>query len=425
MVVDIKPTECDDLFDIPGPSGTDLGSPHNGTIIPPEVARNARNMLFTHGFLQTFVVGIYAHRVRIARFDHMSGVVSQAFDLQEHPDLLQRFFWHFTHPLVGDTVVGCDPTVRSLTPYDLRWIRKELFEAGVHNVPAEIAEIKQGRRVKVWNERDEKADWYLLLRLLDVNARLLSRVTAVWLALQDSREYRGDEPVPPSTLSSGSQDERKGGETESGEKKHAAKKARPKVRVLKEVWRSVGRTPESAFYERLEACIPDDVRWGLPKWVCGTDLGAHEVHLREHKEPPATDHHYLDNDDNDDFRHRLPPETLAPPSPVSSRPLILRHMRFVVDNVGRPITEFKDTKELVLVMRDAIVGAYHLLESLTVQLRPSCEPVHTARWMQATDKPGKWQASSTGTSVSETSSSSVGPNRTLSRGSFTTSTAAR
>ena len=175
----------------------------------------------------------------------------------------------------------------------------------------------------------------------------------MWLALQDSREYRGDEPVPPSTLSSGSQDERKGNETESGEKKHAAKKARPKVRVLKEVWRQVGRTPESAFYARLEACIPDDVRWGLPKWVCGTDLGAYE----ENTESPATDHHHLAADD---FRHRLPPEVLDPSSQIGSRPSTSRRIRFVVDNVGRPITEFKDTKELVLAMRDALIGAYSI-----------------------------------------------------------------
>ena len=296
MVVDIKPAESDDPFNIPGPSCTELRSRlHNGTVIPPEVARNARNMLFTHGFLQTFVVGIYAHRVRIARFDHMSGVVSQAFDLQEYPDLLRRFFWHFTHPVVGDTVVGCDPTVRSLTPYDLRWIRKELFEAGVPDVPAELAEIKQGRRVKVYNGRDKKDDWYLLVRLLDVNARLLSRTTAVWLALQDSREYCGDEPSPPSTLSTGSLDEWMGNEAQASEKKHGVKKVtgRPKVRVLKEAWRPVGRIPESAFYERLEACIPDDVRWGLPKWVCGTDLRAYEVPLWENTEPPATGYHNL------------------------------------------------------------------------------------------------------------------------------------
>ena len=226
---------------------------------------------------------------------------------------------------------------------DLKWIRRELFGAGVSNVPAQLAEIKQGRRVKVYNARDKKDDWYLLVRLLDVNARLLSRATAVWLAVQDNREYRGDEPVPPSTPSTRSQrkenrdgertepkvgegediqmsesedtDVRKGKMATVCEKSPAGKTAKPKVRVLKEAWRQVVRTPESAFYERLDACIPDDVRWGLPKWVCGTDLGANEVRLWEETNPPATVSHYLD-----DFRHlrlSLPREPLAHPPPVS------------------------------------------------------------------------------------------------------------
>ncbi|RPD54995.1 hypothetical protein L227DRAFT_533745 [Lentinus tigrinus ALCF2SS1-6] len=434
MVIEVKPTEGEDPF----PSWK-LGSTHNGTVT--QVARNARNMLLTHGFLQTFVVGIYANSVRIARFDHTSGVVSQTFNLQQHPDLLQRFFWHFTHPLVGDTIVGCDPTAYPLTLHDHVWIRKELFGAGVANVPAELSEITKGRRVKVYNERTKEDDWYLLIRLLDVNARLLSRATAVWLAVQDNREYNGDEPIHPllpSGTSHGEEehlpeeeivegsraedaptDEAKDARMDEGKevpvdkKKPDDEKARPKVRVLKEAWRQVVRTPESAFYERLDACIPDDVRWGLPKWVCGTDLGAREVRDWEDASPPATVSHYLD--DTRHLRLGLPPDSLDPPTHLASRPSTptplspgdadaaplgnipfttipvtlakttaslspstpfpqhqtftwalsrgtpytyreRSHMRFVVDNVGRPITEFKDTKELVLAMRDAIMG---------------------------------------------------------------------
>ncbi len=32
------------------------------------------------------------------------------------------------------------------------------------------------------------------------------------------------------------------------------------------------------------------------------------------------------------------------------------HMRFVVENVGRPLTEFKTTKQLVRAMMDALKG---------------------------------------------------------------------
>lgn len=33
------------------------------------------------------------------------------------------------------------------------------------------------------------------------------------------------------------------------------------------------------------------------------------------------------------------------------------HMRFVIDTVGRPLSEFRSTKELVMAIRDAIKGA--------------------------------------------------------------------
>ncbi len=447
MVIEVKPTEGEDPF----PSWK-LGSTHNSTIT--QVARNSRNILVTHGFLQTFVVGIYANSVRIARFDHTSGVVSQVFDLQQHPDLLQRFFWHFTHPVVGDSVAGCDPTVKPLSLFDQVWIRRELFGVGVVNVPKELAEIGKGRRVKVYNERTQEDEWYLLIRLLDVNARLLSRATAVWLAVQDTREYNGDEPLhPPSQeeeADAGQEQEIHVEEQESaslgadeqadvsgteGTENTPKKKTTLKVRVLKEAWRQLVRTPESAFYERLDACIPDHVRWGLPKWICGNDLGAREVGIWEDITPIPTTLHYLRhqrhlrlNEPDDSLdplpshpRPTTPSPTTPPPScpstPTASRPstptplppsgagaavlgdisfttvpVTLQkppvsptpstpfpqhqtftwalsrgtrytyrersHMRFVVDEVGRPITEFKDTKELVLAIRDAIMGAY-------------------------------------------------------------------
>ena len=47
------------------------------------------------------------------------------------------------------------------------------------------------------------------------------------------------------------------------------------------------------------------------------------------------------------------------------------HMRFVIDDVGRPLTTAKNTKELVTALRDAIIGAlsYPRLVQLSVVLR--------------------------------------------------------
>ena len=33
-------------------------------------------------------------------------------------------------------------------------------------------------------------------------------------------------------------------------------------------------------------------------------------------------------------------------------------MRFVIDIVGRPLTSFRSTRELVMAMRDALIGEF-------------------------------------------------------------------
>ena len=64
-------------------------------------------------------LGIYGDTCRIIRFDRTCSLASDSFNYRERPDLLQTFFWHFVNPCVGDTVVGCDPTVHALTEDDV------------------------------------------------------------------------------------------------------------------------------------------------------------------------------------------------------------------------------------------------------------------------------------------------------------------
>lgn len=98
-VMELKPEEKQDPFQahLHGKTITDTVA---------QLARSARNLMGAHGFLAAYVVGIYGDYVRIARFDHSSAIVCERFNIKERPDLLQRFFWHFTHPIDNAVVPG-------------------------------------------------------------------------------------------------------------------------------------------------------------------------------------------------------------------------------------------------------------------------------------------------------------------------------
>ena len=239
------------------------GGTHAKTAV--QLARNGRNLMLANGALASFVVGIYSDIVLVVRFDHASAIVSPCFNIREEPHLLQRFMWHFTHPLVGDSVVGCDPTVRSLDSDDREWVAKQLCDAGVANVDAELVEFHKGRRVEVPSGPNGATTPYINFRLLDVNGRLFSRATCVWRTIEDTR-IRG----PDGKL------------VDDPERKET-----PKVRIMKEAWRQLVRNSEATFYERLSSTIPENERVGLPRLVCGGDLGQLEVLEWEKTSPNA------------------------------------------------------------------------------------------------------------------------------------------
>ncbi|KAI0706437.1 hypothetical protein C8Q76DRAFT_771081 [Earliella scabrosa] len=331
------------------------GGTHAKTAV--QLARNGRNLMLANGALASFVVGIYSDIALVVRFDHASAIVSPCFNIREEPHLLQRFMWHFTHPLVGDSVVGCDPTVRSLDSDDREWVAQQLRDAGVANVDAELVEFHKGRRVEVPSGPNGATTPYINFRLLDVNGRLFSRATCVWRTIEDTR-IRGpdgklvDDPERTET---------------------------PKVRIMKEAWRQLVRNSEATFYERLSSTIPENERVGLPRLVCGGDLGQLEVLEWEKTSPNAR---CMDGERD----LRLPPEDSPSNSQGSSagqasspdtstlpypqhqtfswtlgqdKAFTYRersHMRFVIDDVGRPLTTAKNTKELVTALRDAIIG---------------------------------------------------------------------
>ena len=376
MVMEAKATAEEDPF-------LKRGQKHADTVI--QLSVSARNLLFIHGFLATFTLGIYGDVARIARFDRTCAIVSQPFNYRERPDVLRRFLWRFVHPFYGN-VVGCDPAVQPLTTHDVQWVKEQLKALEWDTSDLSENEMLKGRKVSVpeGDDIDAPRKNYVLFDLLNVNARLFSRSTMVWLCLEDHRD--GD------------------------------KTQQPKLIVLKEAWHQIVRRPETEFYERLKE-IPDDKRVGLAHMLCGADYGLQEVNLwrasggrlprygfggtdpgseTEPSAPAATLTlpegesvagkfpvnellHFLTPPFSDNVDMLSDAETTAAKASTSSSEYLLPYpqyqthswrlmfgdmfkhrerslVRIVLDAVGRPLSRFRSTREMAMAFRDAIAG---------------------------------------------------------------------
>ncbi|KAI0641964.1 hypothetical protein C8Q79DRAFT_918222 [Trametes meyenii] len=384
MVVEAKGHEEDDPFPRKGLKNVRTVE---------QLAKNARNLMLAHGFLCSFVVGIYGHIVRLVRFDHTCALVSKAFDLRESGSakILQRFLWHFVHPRIGDTVVGCDPTVSKLDKASQEWVKKQLEKGGTVGWEKHVGELDKGRRVEVYDEKTGRCIPYVLYHLVDVNGRLFSRATMVWRALEDTRVWKGGRLIDDG---------------------HCPKA--PKAQILKEAWRQLVRTAEATFYDRINGRISDEERYGVPKMACGGDIGEFELRWWEEtgkrweRRKPASSR---ESASRPPTKRSKKPSTSSPPllfssigsaeSPSvgdeaeSSHRYIPKedfpfdypqhqtyswrlaqgtkewhrersHMRIVIDDVGRPLTEFTCTHELVVAVRDAIIGHRLLWEKANI-----------------------------------------------------------
>ncbi|KAI0636326.1 hypothetical protein C8Q77DRAFT_1156006 [Trametes polyzona] len=369
-VIEVKGSAEEDPF----PRG---GERHVGTIT--QLAKNARNLMLAHGFLCSFVIGIYGNIVRLARFDHSCALVSPCIDLRlGGARVLQKFFWHFVHPIVGHPVVGNDPTISKLDKDSREWIRWQLMRRNPKVPEKHLSELKQGRRVEVYDNATGRAIPYLLYHVVDVNGRLFSRATMVWRAIEDTRVWKDGRLVPDPT--------------------------RPepvKPCILKEAWRQVVRPAETEYYHRLQDCIDEEERFGLAKMVYGGDIG--ELEMRWWQKtmerragilPDPTTNPTTPTSDSGAAIAAPPPADCPYPmfssigrqasstSPTDTPGVVAEfplhypqhqtyswrlldaeyqhlersHMRIVIDDVGRPLTQFTSTRELVEAIRDAIIG---------------------------------------------------------------------
>ncbi|KAI8982706.1 hypothetical protein BD414DRAFT_537726 [Trametes punicea] len=372
MVFEAKGGESEDPFPRDGER-------HARTV--EQLAKNGRNLLLAHGFLCAFAVGVYGRTLRIVRFDHSCALVTAPFSLNDGGALLiKKFLWHFVHPLLGGAVVGCDPTMCKLDPGSQEWVKAQLEKAKPRIWEKHLGQLHEGRRVEVYDQETGRCVPYLLYHLVDVNGRLFSRATMVWRAIEDTRIWKDGQLVPDPTCT-----------------------AAVKPRIVKEAWRQFVRTSEAKFYERLDAKIPTEERFGLAKMAHGGDIGAFEYRWWERTRQrngsnttsdgspfygfsgtssigegsrlfgssvlfcstgstgpkarpfvkPAVDHmpgfHFsLPHPQEQTYSWRLHGEEFWHRE--------RSHMRMVIEDVGHPLTEFSSTRELVRVMRDAIIG---------------------------------------------------------------------
>ena len=139
-----------------------------------------------------------------------------------------------------------------------------------------------------------------------------------------------------------------------------------KVQVYKEVWRPVDYsfTSEVAVYERLEDEL-DAAEWvGLPRMMCGGYMGGREFEAWQAKAKQLAEERSAAGHPDG---KTLPIQSILH---VTSSWVFTKgidyftfertHERFVVDLVGRPVTQFTGTLGLFLGFRDAIKGAFLL-----------------------------------------------------------------
>ncbi|KAI9069513.1 hypothetical protein FKP32DRAFT_1753775 [Trametes sanguinea] len=371
MVVEVKSSETQDPF----PKNDDA-SAHVSTVA--QLAKNARNLLLAHGFLSTFLIGVYGRTLRLARFDHAFAVVSPPISLNDNgAGLLKKFFWHFVHPIVGHRVVGSDPTVMPLSADDCEWVRSQLSDLKPRNWKAHVGELAKGRRMEVYDQRTGRCVPYLAYHLVDVNGRLFSRATTIWRVIEDTRVWKDGKLVPDPTCT-----------------------RQVKPRILKEAWRQLVRTAETEVYDRLESTIPEDEMFGLARMECGGDIGSLELkwwkRTRNGTLPDPVDDASADDAPSasspssppaepplpfcstgrssipaNGFRaptpNHVPPFAFPLPYPqhqtysarlhgIASLHCERSHVRIVIEDVGRPLSEFSSSREMVAAMRDAIEG---------------------------------------------------------------------
>ncbi|KAI0730072.1 hypothetical protein C8Q72DRAFT_911174 [Fomitopsis betulina] len=357
-----------------------------------QISKSARNLLHTHGLLYAYVVGIYADKARIYRFDHAAGVVSRAIDLKSDPSPLYDFLWRFCHYKHGGQLepvpgifLGMDPTISVASEADCNKVDELLQTSSPPRKPLTKHERQSCRWVTVVTEYNldgsaKATKRYILYRLRFLHSRLFSRATRVWEAYEaETWEWRAVKDAWRQLA--------RDREDVLYRRLYDQLLARDDLKQLVEECKRFGLSPDTGDGTRSDSAplstaglngedirpaVDDTQLYGLPDVMAGDDLGAREARrLFDSKcseQPTSTS-----SPSEADLDSLALGETGRPPvysvyhrticfwslARTVARFYERSHMRLVMKTVGRPLSSFKSTKELVTAIRDAIIG--HML----------------------------------------------------------------
>ncbi|TFY59307.1 hypothetical protein EVJ58_g5850, partial [Rhodofomes roseus] len=394
MAIEVKPTKREDPI---GLRGVKYGKEATGVLT--QIAKSARNLMLTHGMLYVYIVGIYCDTARIYRFDHAACVVSRAFNYKTDPSPLHELLWRFCHhrehdrgranaPLVH-MVLGADPSLQPATEEEVQLANERCVEAGKNRLTEEEKSACRWMTVVRYNKDGSEAGTtrYLLYRLRFMNPRLFSRSTAVWDAFEEGTW----EPLV--IKEAWRQLARDREDALYDRLRHAFD---PQNRPW---WANVAdyvflhrndedkpTLPDGGFklddqgcpihsedFDELEAEAELDAAaselYGLPSVTFSDDLGARaaaKLLSKQSDSPPEASNEAIDalasgvdHPPAYDVYHRTICGWLrnANKAKYNER----SHTRVVMKTTGRPLSEFRSTRELVMALRDVVIARYQSL----------------------------------------------------------------
>ncbi|EMD37066.1 hypothetical protein CERSUDRAFT_124044 [Gelatoporia subvermispora B] len=326
-VIEIKATEAQDPLKEGGREGSETRRETKR-----QLAINARNLLHAHLHTHVFIIGIYGFTARIYRFDRAGCIASPSFNYCERPEIFRMFFWRLVHPPSGLSIAGADPTVSQPMASDWKWASKVLREKYSEELPQGARQV--GRWLAIPSKDPNAApERFLAIELRFINSNLFGRATTVWIALRRTTDGDLDDGV-----------------------KYA----------VKDSWRQQIRPSETACLERLAEEYKSDL-YGLPDFKFGGDLSVWEArqwsqkltvtgNVRRSPRLVAKTGNMSGDEAVPVLPHITCHQTVS--AKVAKKDICYErcHMRFATQCIGRPLSTFSSTKEMVTAIKDAVIG---------------------------------------------------------------------
>ena len=304
--------------------------------------------------------------------------------------------------------LGMDPTVFAASAHDHAKVNERLQQSNPPQKPLSSEEENSCRWVAFVKECNPEGSakttkWYILYRLRFLNPRLFSRATRVWDAydaetweprvikdawrqlardredvlytrLRDELRKRDDlEKLVEECKNFGlPRDDSTGSSTTDGDDSHSDAVPPSTAAADNESEYELNSAGTAVLAEELDA-MSDTPLYGLPDFEVGDDLGACEARklwndrlggsrFTGTSSPSDVDLDSLSQGDGGrppiyGVYHRTICAWLRQADRSKARFKERSHMRLVMKTVGRPLSSFKSTKEMVTAIRDAIIGA--------------------------------------------------------------------